>query len=486
MKKFLSDTVFITVGGFLSKAKGIVFIPIMTMSLGLEGYGAFVQIIINAKLFTQIFSMELGMGFQRFISTAGSDQKEILSKHFFSAMSLSLALGLMGFILMFFASPFLAEYLLEGKYVDSLQLSSFLLLTNPLFNNTGKFLLARSKFKAFSIFNLLYDLLPYIGFVISGVIYKTVYAGYLTYVIIDAAVYVALLVYIVKDLKFVLPSRLFIKRYFHYTYPLSLSAVEGGLLDKMDRYFITYFLGLEATGTYNVVYNICSAISFLILPVRRQMMTYLPKLWDRGMQTEAISMIRHSLLFYLMIVAGLVGSLTFFFEEILVFLLQKDIQVQNLEGLVAIIGVGIIAANSRTFYNLLIKLKGKTIHEFVYQLAGLVPNFILNYLLIPQMGILGAALATLISYSLILIAVNFNYSLNLDRNFYLNLISFSVLALFPYVIKFLIPGTDLLLTIVAIGVSYLGYLVLVFLLNRPYVRSVSNIIKEFKLLYAPN
>ena len=47
-KKVISDSIFLISGDLIIKLKGIIFLPIIISYIGMDNYGAYVQIMVNA------------------------------------------------------------------------------------------------------------------------------------------------------------------------------------------------------------------------------------------------------------------------------------------------------------------------------------------------------------------------------------------------------------------------------------------------------
>ena len=92
----------------------------------------------------------------------------------------------------------------------------------------------------------------------------------------------------------------------------------------------------------------------------------------------------------------------------------------------------------RRFHYVLIRLHRTTGDELRYQLLGLTVNVAANLLLIPQIGLAGAALATLLSYAVMLPVISVRYPLGLDADFLGQLASFALLALVTLLPRFAI------------------------------------------------
>ena len=484
MKKFLTDTLFITGGGMISRMKGIVFIPFIISLVGLDNYGAFVQLLLNATFFKVFFSLELGMGFQRFASKIENEQRHELGRHFYTVLTSTLLLGGLGVLVMFGASWYMNQAFFEGKHLGSLQVASLIMLSSSLHSNFSKFLLCRKRFKLFSVVTTAYDLIPYLGFVAGIFLYQDVFWGMVFYTVTDYLVVLANLAYQIREVAFARPSVALFKEYTAYTYPLVFSAFEGGLLSKVDRYFVSYYLGTEAVGVYNILYSVCNLLEFITLPIRRQVMSYLPKVWDQGYHKEAIAMIRATLLAFLAIAIGGAALLTFYFEGLLAMLSSKQAGIPYLEWNVALVSLGIIASATKQFYYLPIKLKKQTSQEMWYQLAGVVPNIILNILLIPRLGILGASISTFASYAIIVTILNHYHSLAIDRKFVMHLFSFFGLAAVIGLVEYFIPQNQehLLISIMSIGVAVAAYSSMIFFTKKAVLADTLNSVKHFRKL----
>ncbi|GAB4419828.1 MAG: hypothetical protein OHK0039_32680 [Bacteroidia bacterium] len=481
MKKFLSDTFFITVGGFANRVKGLLFIPLIVQAVGMESYGAFVQVLNNIRLLKPFSSISLGMGFQRFASKIEDSDRRTLGLHFYTVFVPTLLFGLLGVAFLAAFATLLSRWFFEGGYVLELQLSAIALLSNSMYSNISKYMLARKQFKIYSVLTMVYELLPYLAFVVGIAIPGGSFLlGIVAYVVLDMAMVLLMLGFIVFQFPFVLPSYALFREYLRFSFPLSLSEVEGGLLDKVDRYFISGMMGLEAVAVYNIIYRVCSIIDFVTTPIRKQMMSYLPKVWDKGYIKESLATIRNSLLLFLLITIGMLACFTIYFGEILRYLGGKEIAVPHLELIVLLVGVGIIASAAKRFYYLVVKLRNNSMDQLWYQLLGLLPNIVLNYLLIPSMGLLGAALSTFISYVLIILVINMKYKLDLDGPFFWHLASFLALSLVMLLIRQAFAMETTFLFILNVGLSCLAYGALIILLKRSFLLDVKRSFEAFR------
>ncbi|MEM9674216.1 MAG: lipopolysaccharide biosynthesis protein [Bacteroidota bacterium] len=481
MKKFVSDSVFITVGGLVNRVKGIFFIPLIIAYIGLEGYGAYTQIIITVLLLKAIFSLELGSGFQRFIP---SEKIPVLrSMHLGSVLYPSLLLGVLGSVLMWCCTGWLSRLFFEHQYQNALSIASPLLLSGVLYTNCSKFLLAEKRFKSYTVLTFFYDLVPYLGFIGGIMLYRTVYHGMLAYLVLDTVMVSIILATILYRLPLIRFSLKIFKQYLRYTYALSLSSIEGGLLDKVDRYFVGFFLGVESLGIYNAVYKICSVSDFITTPIKKQALSYLSRAWDKGYEQASRQVIQQSLLIFAMISIALISFLTINIDSIFEILLQEEVRDLPLSWIVLFIGLGVTAYASKRFYALLIYLGQRTLDELRYQTIGLVINGVLNLLLIPSLGLLGAAIATFISYVLIIILVQTRYRLRLEPAFWGHIGAFTLMAVGTMLIcHYAFSGTTIWWLGINGVLSLSTYFSLVVLLKRGLLNDIRQQVQEFRKL----
>lgn len=169
------------------------------------------------------------------------------------------------------------------------------------------------------------------------------------------------------------------------------------VLEIGDRFVIQWVLGSAALGSYAAAYNMCeyangvvvASLTGAILP------TYL-RLWAEGGREETREFLRRSLHFYLMAAFPVIVGLMAVGPELLTLLASSKyaagaviipyvIAGMSVDGTIVIVGAG-----------LYLRKQGARMLLLVTGSAAF--NVLLNLLLVPRMGITGAAVATLASY----------------------------------------------------------------------------------------
>lgn len=417
-KKVISDSLFLTAGDFLLKLKGVIFIPIIISSVGMDNYGAFVQILVNVGMIVPFCTLALGMGFYRYTSKYDETEVEKLSRDYWTVSTTVFILSLFGALVAYLSSPIISKYILAGSSLNSLRLSSLLVVNAGLNYVEILYIEGRKKFKLASIYHVFYGLMPYLGFIAGIMLKRTIFFGLLLYLIIQSVLILSLKVYVIKGLNFSRPSIKILRKFIKYSWALLFSWLTGGVLSKVDRYFIGYFLGSAAIGIYNIVYSVCSLIDSFTVPFRKYFGTYLPKVWDKGEQDRVREQLKEGLVYYLIITVGSLTGIAFLLEPAMKLLLNKDLsRIASFEWLILVTGLGILGLGTARFFYQLIKYREQNHLQLAFQSISVVLNIGLNYFLVEEYGIIGAGIATFVSYLAIVIMCNFYVDMNLNLSF---------------------------------------------------------------------
>jgi len=447
-RKILIDSIFISLGDLFIRLKGIIFIPIILYSVGIANYGVFVQILVNISIVISFCHLELGLGFYRYTSKYEDNEIKRQSKDYWSIFISVLIFSIFGGIFIFLLSPLISRYILSNSSVNSLKLSSSLIIVESLNYINLKFIQSRKKFRLFSFYNIIYEFIPYSAFIVGILMKSSILFGLKLYLINKAILMLSLNFYIVKMIKFAAPSLRIFKKFFKYSFPLVFSTFSQGLLSKVDRYFIGFFLGPAGIGTYNIIYSVCNLLYIFCVPFTKYFSTYLPVIWDEGNKDKVKAELKEGLLYFLIAsTVGLIG-ITFLLKPTIKLILQnKFLEFVRFEWVVLFIGLGIISYGVTKFFFHLIKYREQTYIQMIYQMISAALNIILNFFLIREYGILGAAVSTFISYFVIILICNFSLNLGLNLKFLGNIFRIGVASI-PIIFWLFISSNKSLFNIV--------------------------------------
>lgn len=188
------------------------------------------------------------------------------------------------------------------------------------------------------------------------------------------------------------------REYRHFVGPLLGLAGWNWLLNYADRYLIRYYLTDADVGQYTMGYSLGSKVLLLVAPLLALLSPRLLRMRADGLPASAANpLLLHYLIRYLL-VGGLGCGLFWAGQSFFGSLLLAD-RYRAAFTIGPIVAVGYL---SLTGIHLL-ELKWYTFAQTRYirwhTIAGTVLNLALNVLLIPRLGITGAALATALGFA---------------------------------------------------------------------------------------
>jgi O-antigen/teichoic acid export membrane protein len=286
--------------------------------------------------------------------------------------------------------------------------------------------------------------------------------------------------FIISQIGFVIPRFINIKKYLQYSLPLIPYTLLRWVSESSDRYLVTYFLGLKSVGIYSAAYSFGNLIQYLVNPLQIILLPELSKLHDENKIDEIVTYMSYSFRYFILISLPAVFGLSALAKPLLIIFTTKDF----LSGwiVIPIIALsGLIAGISQIFINTLFIVKKTKVPTYINFVVAIL-NILVNFLLIPLIGIVGAALSTLLAYffmALLCIHMSLKY---FKHEFYYLDIAKSILSC---TIMYLFVSHFEILTILGlieiIGMGVLVYLFALFLLGTFSSHELS-LIKKYLFL----
>lgn len=173
--------------------------------------------------------------------------------------------------------------------------------------------------------------------------------------------------------------------------------LSGIVLSVGDRYVIEGVIGEVPLGLYGAAYNLCQYVqNVFIASVSQAAMPIYMKIWDKHGPEETSAFITRSLANYTLFGAPVIAGLAVVGPELL-----PSLASDKYSGAVGVLpwviaGMVVDGANSILGAGLFIHRKTRSIMAIVVCCATL--NVVLNLILVPRLGIIGAGISTLLSY----------------------------------------------------------------------------------------
>jgi O-antigen/teichoic acid export membrane protein len=192
--------------------------------------------------------------------------------------------------------------------------------------------------------------------------------------------------------------------YFRYSLPLVPYSFFLGVNQLSDRYFIAHMIDIDAAGIYAFTYIMVSAAFLLAASLSYVIYPYLSRLWQDGEMQEVSRYIdigqKIFVFFGLPIAFGV-----YVIYRPLVTLLAGDGFVVS-DAVVVWITAGHFFFGLCCIIGYIIDLSKKTVIYLKILLFTSLINLLLNWLLIPIIGMQGAAISTAVTYAVQLLALS--------------------------------------------------------------------------------
>ena len=420
--KFLNTSLVFGLGFVFLRGISFLLLPVYTNFL--STYDAGIIFILYALLafLNPVYALGMDAALFKFFNSSDYSQKQVVSSSLLSVVISSFCLSL---FLFFCSSLFIIFLDLDYNWVKIVacilffdSISSRLLILLRLFNLPIYFL-------SIGLINIISSLLLNIILIHN---YKmgeegAVYALLLTSVI----QFIVLLPILYKHLSINQYSVALSKKMLKFGFPFLPAAILLILTSFVDRFFIEYFLGLEQVGLYGSGYKIGSVISIAVIAFN---LSWQPYYLKSAKDLNFISNIKLISEKFFIILLFLVVSVSLWSKSVVkIRFFNQPIIGESFWGSLEIIPW---VCFGYFFYGLFILqmpplyIKNKQNWSPLFWGVGTVVNIICNYILIPRLGILGASIATFISFLIMFILIKYKNQQWMPLNF----LSLSLIGLF--------------------------------------------------------
>lgn len=453
----------------LSGFSGIILLPVLSKNLPLVDYGIWAQANVTISLVSLIMIAGLPESLTRFLAAA----KEIseVQERFYTILAMTFTISTVVSLIMFVFSKSISTVLFDGN------LSIAELLIPVIFLQSLNMILfyyfrTRQQMKRYSIMNLanIYlDLLLISLFVLTR---HGLYGAVQSLLISRALLFSAMLLIIISEIGIVIPKFKDAWAYLTYGLPLIPSSLASWVMNSSNRYVITILIGTAAVGVYSPGYLLGNLVVMFVGPLAFVLPPALSKYYDQNNGDMVQITLSRSLKYYLALAIPSVFGLSVLSRPILSILSTPEIANQGYQitpfVAVSMLLFGIVSILS----NILWLRKKTTISCMVWVIGGIV-NLVSTVILVHSIGLIGAAIGTLLAFATILVLIAYcalNYMIfRIDWTF----ISKSIMAsvVMSLAISFRLPSgsMELFLAVVVGVVIYFATLMLIGGLERSEV-----------------
>jgi O-antigen/teichoic acid export membrane protein len=210
-----------------------------------------------------------------------------------------------------------------------------------------------------------------------------------------------------------IPALRNLKNYLAFGLPLVPSGLSDWVINSSDRYVISIFLGTAYVGYYSPGYLLGNLIIMFIQPLGCVLPVALSKHYDENKKDLVEGILSRSLKYFLVLAIPAAFGLSLLSKPILSVLSTPEIADQGYL-ITPFVALGMLFYGTTSIIANIISLVKKTkISASIWFIAAML-NLSLSLLLVPRVGIIGAAIATMMAFAVALMLVTY-YSVPIIR-----------------------------------------------------------------------
>jgi O-antigen/teichoic acid export membrane protein len=447
----------IGITNLLISLSGIILLPILTKTLPIEDYGTYIQITVTIGLVPGVVMLGLPYTMVRFLAAAKS-REEVQEGYYSIAGITILSAGLASVALFLLAEP-IAVALFDGRTTITriLALTVFLECMNLLQYNYFRTFQQIKRYSSLLFLKTCLQLVLVGALVLAG---YGIFGATIGLFITNLLLFIVMGALIVSRIGVAIPKFKRLKEYLSFGLPTVPGNLSSWVVNSSDRYVIALFLGTAYVGYYSPGYTLGNTINMFIAPLSFMLPAVLSKYYDEANLENVKTVLSYSVKYFLALAIPSVMGLSLLSKPLLTILTTPEIAEQGYLVTPFLALSGLLFGLYAVITQILILEKKTGVTGTIWILVAVL-NLGLNIIVVPIMGIVGAAATTLAAFSLAFILSMYYSSKYLvfpvDVSFILKCICAStIMGVIVVIGGHQIPGT-LIPTTLLIGVSALVY-----------------------------
>lgn len=398
-EKIATDVAITTVVNLAQKVRGIVFIPLITKILGTAAYGAFVQVIVVADLLSAIFRFGLDSALVRFIQPLESTSEK--AQLYSTLCLISVGSGTLVAGVVSATAPQISRLTLgTGDYTEVFAVGGLLIPIYIAQEMARNYYRAEMRVKTYSLLDGVKTYLS-VATVIVVVLVLDLGLRELIYALtlVEGTFALVLQGIVVRTIGLRRPSLAGLTDQFEYSLPIMIVEFMGMSQTRVDRLLIGFFLGPAAVGVYAVAYTVARLLRLFALPVRVTLFPELSRLWEGEQREECRRIVYNASRYFVILSVPSVAGVYLMGPSLLSYL-STDVVANEAVILLPVLAMATLLIGVETLYRQLFFAAERTRIVSIIRVSGSILNVVLNVLLIPILGVIGAALTTLVTFGM--------------------------------------------------------------------------------------
>jgi O-antigen/teichoic acid export membrane protein len=398
IKRLGTETAIYGISTILGRFLTFVLTPFYTYALGAEDLGIVAYVYAYIAFMNVVYGYGMEGAYMKYVSTLEiGNRKQVFSVPFYSVLGTS---SLLSAIIIVFASPIGHVIDVPAAYSHVLPYAGLILLFDSIAVIPFATIRMESRPRRFAAVKIAGITLNVILNILSLFVWQMGVEGiFLSGVVSSAATLVMLLPVVFRNLTLSLPSRLF-PALLKFGLPSVPSGIAGMMIQVINRPIMNAISGPAAVGIFQANYRLGI---FMMLLVAMFDFAWRPFFLSHAKDPDAKALFARVMTYVVLIMAAVLVTLTVFLGDAVrwhIFFGKSLIAPKYWVGL-EIVPVILFAYVFLGIYNNLIAgiyIEKRTSLLPVVTFTAATVNIAANYGLIPIWGLMGAAIATLVSY----------------------------------------------------------------------------------------
>jgi len=402
LKRLFNQTVIYGLGDAIIKAIAFFLIPLYTRVLTKEEVGIIALINIIELILLLVLSLSLNSA----VLKVFHDYKTEAEKRavFSTALIFISIIGLAVLSLLFVNAKSVSEIFFKTANYSVYLKFVFASVFFNLFRLFGlAYLRSMEKPVHYSILNIVH-----FTFLVSFNIYHILILKQSILGVVKSSLFTAAILFVIvlttvfKNIGFSF-SKAILKRLLHFGIPIVPGTVAGWALTVSDRYLLNLFATPADVGLYDIAYKFGMILHMiLVMPFRTAWLPFVFSIKD----DENANRIYSVSLTYFLLAATLIFLLISLFAKEIIVLVSTSAYLPGAKA-IPLVALAYIFFGVYYIVDIGVLLKVKTIYYTIIAGIGAVVNISLNIIMIPQIGMMAAAINTTIAYFLIMMLMYF-------------------------------------------------------------------------------
>ncbi|MEO6693646.1 MAG: oligosaccharide flippase family protein [Ignavibacteria bacterium] len=407
IKTLSKDTLIYGTNTIIGRFLGFFLVPFYTNRFIPEEYGIIAIIYAYIAMLNVFFSIGLESGYMKFSSTLEvGNQKENFSNPFLLLLSNSLVLSA---LLYFLADPLTYVFQIDLKYAILIRYTAFILFFDAIVLIQFAYLRLHNKAKTFvliKISNIVINV--FLNIILISYFDMGIEAVFISNLIASVITFLMLIPVLSKNLTFSINKDL-IKQILKFSIPIIPAGIAANIIQTISRPILKYITDDSVVGIYQASFRL-GILMMLIVSMFE--FAWRPFFLNNAKDPDAKRIFSKVLTLFIIFTSLIFLVASVFIEDIVKVKLPSDIYLIGKAywgglNIVPIILFSYLLYGVYINFMAGIYIEKKTKYLPLITGAGALANIFFNFILIPKYSYTGAAVATLISYFIMMLGIYF-------------------------------------------------------------------------------